>query len=322
MGKRPEHRELVDTMRSTLAGLLALCLMAGCSEAIEPFSDSEPTPGASSASHSYPALDDLGPGWETIAPQHLMIIQTRKGIIAIALNSDFAPTTVQRMKEMMAARAFNGSRFYRVIDGFVAQGGLGDAADESLWPPITNENERKIKTESGFRPLGNADLFAPRVGHIDGFQVAQNPATGKEWLLHCPGAIAVARDNDPDSGSTEFYITLDAQRYLDRNLTVFGRVVWGMPVAQALTRTESQSVFKDPADANPGDEIVSIRIASDIPEAERPAFAQMTTNGSAFGRMITGKRKRTDAFFYNTPPEVVDICDAKTPSQRISASDQ
>ena len=76
---------------------------------------------------------------------------------------------------------------------------------------------------------------------MDGFAVARDADLGREWLLHCPGAMAMARDDDPDTGSTEFYIVLDAQRYLDRNLTVFGRVLSGMEHIQALQTRQSGS---------------------------------------------------------------------------------
>ena len=120
-------------------------------------------------------------------------------------------------------------------------------------------------------PLGNADLFAPVVGHIDGFAVGRSESLQAEWLLHCPGALAMARDNDPDSGGTEFYIVLDAQRYLDRNLTVFGRVIDGMQYVQKLKRGD-RAIERRHSGPEVGDEILSMTVAADMAEAIRPAY--------------------------------------------------
>ena len=152
--------------------------------------------------------------WRSVPADHLLLLETEGGMIAIELNSDFAPGHTARLREITAAKAYDGAAFYRVIEGFVAQGALQDEdIIAANWTPIANENDREV-SDKAFTPLGNADLFTDLVGHMDGFPVARDADMGREWLLHCPGAVAMARDNDPDSGGTEFYIVLNAQRYL------------------------------------------------------------------------------------------------------------
>lgn len=253
--------------------------------------------------------------WVPIPAEHLLLIDTVKGLVTVELNPGFAPEHVARMQDLAAQGVMDGERFYRVIDGFVAQGGFQDEDKILEWGTLTNENDRPYGGE-GFVPLGNKDLFAPEAGHIDGFAVGRDEALDQEWLLHCPGAMAMARDVDPDSGSTEFYIVLDAQRYLDRNLTVFGRVIDGMEHVQALKRGKraiENGVIQPPAQ---GDLIETFQLAADLPEAERPRWEKMDTKSEAFTAFKREKRVREADFFYRKPPAVLDICSFTAPIRK------
>ena len=210
-------------MRSILATTILASLLGACQAQEKPVI----APPAAEA--------DTEPVSREVLAENLILLETSYGTIALELNPDFAPNHAAQFRGLARDGAYNGARFYRVIDAFVAQGGLQDDALIEQYPTLQNENDRPI-SDAAFVPLGNADLFAPEVGHIDGFAVGRSAELGTEWLLHCPGALAMARDTDPDSGSTEFYIVLDAQRYLDRNLTVFGRVIDGMQYVQKLKR--------------------------------------------------------------------------------------
>ena len=255
--------------------------------------------------------------WRDVADDDLLLIETERGTIAIELNRDFAPGHSARMQEIAAAEAYDGAAFYRVIEGFVAQSGL---QDEDIitenWTTIPNENDRDI-SDAPFTPLGNSDLFTSLVGHMNGFPAARDAEMGREWLLHCPGAVAMARNNDPDSGGTEFYIVLDAQRYLDRNLTIFGKVIDGMEHVQALKRGDravENGVIQLP---ETGDTIISARIASQLAEEVRPRYQVMNSNHAAFEAAKIAKRVREEEFFYRKPPEVLDICGFDIPVRQV-----
>ncbi len=262
---------------------------------------------------------DLPPSdnWRAVDPDDLVLIETRYGTTALELNISFAPNHAKRFRELVRAGFYDGEYFYRVIDRFVAQAGVQDDERAADWPPLQNENDRPSSFEP-FIKLGNDDLFAQTVGHTGtGFAMARDTQMAREWLLHCPGAVAMARDNDPDSGTTEFYIVLDAQRYLDRNLTVFARVIDGMEYIQKLERGNraiESGVIQPPAT---GDQMRRVRIAADIPEAERPAYLVMRTRTSAFEAAKTAKRLRTEPFFYRTPPAILDVCDFEVPVRRV-----
>ena len=292
-------------MRSLVFGALALSIMSACQaqEAIEVQLTEDEIASA------------LAPDWRDVSPENLILVETTYGDIVIELNADFAPNHANQFRQLVREDVYNGTRFYRVIDAFVAQGGLQEDELIEPYPTIKNENDRPI-SDAAFVPLGNADLFAPVVGHIDGFAVGRSETLGSEWLLHCPGALAMARDNDPDSGGTEFYIVLDAQRYLDRNLTVFGRVIDGMQYVQKLkrgVRAIESGVIQAPEQ---GDEILSMTVAADMAAAIRPAYQVQAMPTQAFEDAKTAKRVREEDFFYRKPPEMLDICGFDVPVRK------
>ncbi|MBV9993206.1 MAG: peptidylprolyl isomerase [Alphaproteobacteria bacterium] len=268
--------------------------------------------------------------WRQVDPDNLVLIQTKYGVTAVELKPEFAPRHVERMKALIRAHFFDGLTFYRVIEGFVAQGGAGEDTaatankpknpeTEKAWPKLRAEFERPIPRGERFTPLGNADLFAPRAGHVDGFAVGRDPKTKTEWLIHCPGTFAFARDNDADTATTEFYIVIgQAPRRLDRNLSAFGRVVGGMEYLQKLERGDPAVDSGVIADKAKQDKIVSIKLASDMPAAERPSYAVMRTDTRAFADWKAKRRNPAPEFYKRQPPPVLDICLAPVPSHEVT----
>ena len=162
------------------------------------------------------------------------------------------------------------------------------------------------------------DLYAATVGHVDGFPAAMNAAGSEVWPIHCPGTVAMARGNDPDSGDVEFYIVIgQGPRHLDRIMSVFGRVIDGMEHVQALRRGDPAVNSGVIADPDARDAIVSMRVAADLPEAERPAYEIMRTNGPAFHDAKAARRNRTHPFFFETPVPVIEACHMPAPARRV-----
>lgn len=292
-------------MRSIIFGALALSVAAAC----------QAQDAAETTVTEAEIASALAPDWRDVAPENLILIETPYGDIVVELNPDFAPNHADQFRQLVRDDVYNGTRFYRVIDTFVAQGGLQDDDVIEQYPTLKNENDRPL-SDAKFVPLGNADLFAPMVGHIDGFPVGRSESLQSEWLLHCPGALAMARDTDPDSGSTEFYIVLDAQRYLDRNLTIFGRVIDGMQYVQKLKRgirAIESGVIQAP---EVGDEIMSMTVAADMDRVIQPKYQVQAMPTQAFEDAKTAKRVREAEFFYRKPPEVLDICGFETPVRK------
>jgi len=266
--------------------------------------------------------------WRAVDAENLVLIDTRYGQVTVELAPEFAPKHTARLRALIRAHFYDGLSFYRVIDGFVAQGGIGEGTASTRdhpveakalqrWPQLKAEFDRLSTPQPVFTPLGNADLMAPEVGFEDGFPVARDPGAGREWLIHCPGTFAFARDNDPDTAATEFYIVIgQSPRRLDRDLTAFGRVLSGMQYLQKLERGDPLVDSGVIGDASKRDAIVRMRVAADLPVGERPAFQVMRTESKAFADAVELRRHPTSPFYFRKPPPVLDICGVPVSVQR------
>ena len=253
--------------------------------------------------------------WRDVDGDNLVVMDTAHGRVLIELASQFAPRHAERFRALVRSKFYDGKSFYRVIDGFVAQGGIGEGDDKKLpdWPALKAEFDRNIGIDVDFVALGSPDLFSDKVGHVDGFPVGQSKKDKRMWLLHCPGALAMARDNDPDTGGTEFYIPIGhAPRRLDRNLTVFGRVLDGMQHLQKLNRGDPKVDSGVIQDAARRDAIVKVQMAADMVEAERPRAQVMDPTSKAFLAFKEQRRNPAPEFYKKAPPNL-DICAFNAP---------
>jgi peptidylprolyl isomerase len=247
-----------------------------------------------------------GMTWRQVAPENLVFIGMREGEIVLELNPAFAPETVARYRQKVRDGFFRGMSFYRVIEGFVAQAGPGadiPLDEDDLLPA---EFQLPRGEELPWITVQRNDLFAPETGFIDGFAAARDDR--HVWLTHCPGAVAVARGNEPDSGARDFYIVIgQAPRYLDRNLTVFARVIDGMEVVQRIQRgpTENNGIIDNDLARS---RISRMRLVDQLEPEERRDFYVMDTNSRGFRDMMEERRDREQAFFVNRPPKVLDVC--------------
>lgn len=255
--------------------------------------------------------------WRDVEPENLIVMDVVHGRVLIELAPAFAPEHAKRFRALARAKFYDGQSFYRVIDGFVAQGGIGEGDDKKTpqWPALQAEFDRAIDDDVQFMTLGSNDLFADEVGHVDGFPVGRDWEDGRMWLLHCPGTLAMARDNDPNTGATEFYIPIGhAPRRLDRNLTAFGRVLDGMQYLQKLNRGDPKvesGVIQDPSKRDP---ILRVQVASDMPRSERPRVQVMDTMSKDFAA-YKEQRKNPAPDFYKRAPANLDICAFNAPVQ-------
>ena len=142
-----------------------------------------------------------------------------------------------------------------------------------------------------------------------GFRSDATTKEGRIWIIHCPGTLAFARDDKPDTASTEFYIVIgEAPRRLDRNLSAFGRVISGLQYIQKLERGDPDVDAGVIQDAKKQDPILRARIAADLPAAEQPHFQVMRTESRAFAAKKDEKRNITSTFFFRKPPAILDVC--------------
>lgn len=281
--------------------------------------------GLTAVSFSVFAQDDLI--WNALEPENTVYLETQEGTVVIQLNPAFAPKTVEHFKKLIEDQFYRGTSFYRVIDGFVAQ--AGDESDidgrhaaqtlkaefEIDWPlKPADKEEAENWAPMSWTPVQEGDMFAAFTGFIDGFPAARDDdKAGKVWLTHCPGTVAMARNDDPDSGATDFYIVIgQAPRYLDRNLTVFGRVVWGMDVVQRIKRGPARENGIIEADLQ-RTWISQVRLASSLEPEQRADIYVADTNSDGFKQMLRERRNRTQKFFHHKPPKVLDVCQVPIP---------
>ncbi|CAH9063862.1 hypothetical protein PSECIP111951_02987 [Pseudoalteromonas holothuriae] len=245
--------------------------------------------------------------WRLVNNDDVLKIQLPTGPVYIELNPILAPNHVANIKLLAREQFYDGLSMYRFVEGFVAQG--GDASNSK----VTKHAKKQLSAElilNSKKPflsvtaLNMVDGYAQRTGFFSGFAVAQNLQATQTWQTHCTGAFAMAREDALNSGGTEFYITLSAQRYLDKNTTVFGQVLSGMEHVQKLDRSPTHGqVFNH---------IESVRVLSDIASKDKQRFKVFNTSHDDFKTLIEARKNRPEAWFV-AKPNYLDVCAIKVP---------
>ena len=159
-----------------------------------------------------------------------MIMKLKDGDVVIELFTDIAPNHVKRFKKLAEEKKYDGVVFHRVIDGFMAQ--------------------------SGDVQYGNSNL--------ESFNITKAGTGGSEYpdlkaefsdLPHVKGTLSMARSSSPNSANSQFFICLEAAPHLDRNYTVFGKVIKGIEFVDLIKKGRgSNGEVSDP------DKIISLSI--------------------------------------------------------------
>ena len=257
--------------------------------------------------------------WRPVDPENLLIMDLKDGSrVAIELAAGFAPVHVANIRALARSGWWNDAAIYRVQDNYVAQWGLNEGErplPDGVVKAPPAEYERPL-AGLDIRPLGYPDSYAPMAGHIDAWPVGYDPERGFAWLAHCYGAVGVGRDLSPDTGTGgELYAVIGhAPRHLDRNIAVVGRVIDNMPALAARDRgTEALGFIKDPKRHVP---IARIRLAADLPDAERPAYEVLRSDSEAFSTYVTGRANRGGDFF-DVPAGGIDLCNVNVPVRKV-----
>jgi peptidylprolyl isomerase len=251
--------------------------------------------------------------WVPLDPQNTLYVELPAGRVIVALAPQFAPQTVANVKTLARGRYYDGLAIERVQDNFVAQ--WGDADHAKPLGSAARSVPAEFMTASkdvAFTVLPDTDTYAPVVGFSGSFPAARDPKTGRAWLVHCYGMVGSGRDNDVDSGNgSELYVVIGhAPRQLDRNATLIGRVVQGMELLATLPRgTGALGFYERPAERTP---IKSVRVAADVPQAERTPLEVMRTDTPTFADLVESRRNRRDDW-YKVPAGRIDVCNVPLP---------
>ncbi|MET4898020.1 peptidylprolyl isomerase [Sphingomonadaceae bacterium jetA1] len=295
------------TLALTLAALVAQAAPAPAT----PTLSSTPPPNT-------PLSGDPLPGdWIAVPDDEVLIFTLSNGrTVTLRLAAAQAPVHVANIRALARAHWWDaGTSVYRVQENYVAQ--WGDASERKPLPTgiVANPPAEYVRAgHSAVARLSKPDPYAAWAGYSrDGWPLAGN--ADSEWIPHCYGMVGVARDLAPSTGTgAELYTTIGhSPRGLDRNIAVAGRVIDGMEALSTLPRgTGDLGFYKDEAQRLP---IMSARLASELPPAQRPHYQYRETVSPRFAAWIKGRENRRNAFF-TVPAGGVDICAALPPVRK------
>ena len=243
-----------------------------------------------------------------VEPQNLMVIDTAKGRILVELYPQAAPAHAERLRTLAGQGFYDGLTFHRVIPNFMAQTGdpQGTGAGGSELPNLRAEFSFRRGRE-GFVEVPNAGQGV--FGLVGALPVQTQPdaqmminadfkvaANG----LFCPGVLGMARSGNPDSANSQFFLMSGRRDTLDGQYTAFGRILSGLDVVRAL---KAGSEADDGSVTDP-DIMTRVRMASDLPEGERPRV----TVAAVTPEVIEAKRaERGTAFTVCDIQPVVEV---------------
>ncbi len=280
-----------------------------------------PPPTTAPSAPTLQRILDASPAsdWREIDPENLLYLIIPQGRVVIELAPEFAPNHVANVRRLVRAGFFDGLAIVRVQDNYVVQWGDADSkhptGEGKLRLPA--EFDHPYSPRDPFVPLPDPDSYAPRTGFSGDFPAARDPSTGLTWLTHCYGMVGAGRDVDPGSGGgPELYAVIgQAPRQLDRNVTLLGRVIEGMDVFSALPRGHGDiGMYQTAAERIP---ITSVRVAADLPPAERRDYSILRSDSPTFAAFVQNRRFRRESWFHVAAGHI-DVCNVPLPVRATS----
>jgi peptidylprolyl isomerase len=237
-----------------------------------------------------------------------MVIDTNKGRILVEIVPEAAPQHAVRMRELAHENFFDGLRFFRVIEDFMAQTGDPQNSGQggSSKPNVPAEFTFRRGSDTPF--VMAADQTVAEIGFIKSLPVmSQSMMLGAmtkdqkvtAWPLYCQGVAGMARDNNPDSGNSQFFLMRARFPSLEKKYTAWGRVISGQDVVNSIKVGEPVE--------QPQDRMERVRLLADLPEAERPKIRVIDPKGPWFKAEIERQKAAKGAGF--------SACDVTIPAE-------
>jgi peptidylprolyl isomerase len=228
---------------------------------------------------------------------------------------EIAPAHVERVRTLAGQGFYDGLTFHRVIEDFMAQGGdpLGTGEGGSTLPDLRAEFLFRRGPDMPFVEAGVIRDNQGRVVQRSGFykllpietqsdEVMARSADGRAsaWGMHCQGVVSMARWTELDSANSQFFIMRAPYPALDKRYTIWGRVVWGFDVVEAMPSGEPP---------NPAPLMTQVRVASSLPESERTRLYALRTDSPAFRELVEETRREVR----RDPERIFSLCDVEIP---------
>src|SRR3990167_5902269 len=243
--------------------------------------------------------------WRSLDPAETLVIETSKGVIVVEMRPDLAPKAVERIKLLAREGVYDGLLFHRVIEDFVDQTGNPNNKDGGVSKPPDLEPEFTFRIKPDQPHL----IVRDTSDAVEGF-VGSTPFIGAQDLLdtnplgrratgaYCPGVAGMGRQEAITTANSEIFFMREASRRLDGDYTVWGRAVKGLDVIRAM------AVGQPPAEP---DRMIRVRVAADLPLAERPRVEVLDERGAAFKILADKVRAAKGADF--------TVCDLEIPTR-------
>lgn len=291
-----------------LSGLIAVGTLAlAQSVAAQDVGGPPPPPPAPT-----PETTMVAPEWRSVAAENLLVIDTTKGRVLVELMPQVAPLHVERIRLLSRNGFYDNLAWHRVIDWFMAQTGdpLGNGEGQSPYPDLKGEFTFRRDPSMPFTPV--ASPSGALVGFLGSLPVQTQPdsafaLTGDAkvhgWGLYCPGVAGMARDEGNDTANSQFFLMRQSYPALDKRYSVWGMTVSGLDVVRAIKVGDGDNgmVGSEP------DRMTRVRIASDLPEVERPSVQVLDTASPRFQALVAETRTSRGADF--------SVCDITLPVQ-------
>lgn len=246
--------------------------------------------------------------WRALSPENLLVIDTTRGRIIVAMAPDLAPKAVERIRLLAREGVYDGLLFHRVIEGFVDQTGNPNNHDGgvSAHPDLAPEFVARLAPDQFVAIRTASDSQQGFVGAVPVEAVSKSEAArstdGKLrlWGAYCPGVAGMGRQADPGSANSEIFFMRDSSRRLDRDYTVWGKVVLGQDAVRAM------AVGEPPAAP---DKMLKVRVVSDLPASEQPKVEIMDPKSATFMGRVAKARAVKGADF--------TVCDIDLPARLV-----
>lgn len=285
-----------------------------CAEEQQSVKDAPEIVETQEVAYNLPVTSDAD--WRESDLENTLYIKTVYGTFVVEMMPEFAPKHVEQIKTLTRRKYYDNITFHRVMRNFMNQTGDpgGDGTGDSDLPDISAEfTFRRSPSEM---PVTLVSRRMTEAGEVDtGFYKAMPVATkpsaqafmtkdGKveAWGLHCKSVTSMARGPSENSANSQFFLMRHEYNSLDMKYSIWGTTIWGR---DGLTKIKIGTAGETPNFVP--DQLISMRVAADVPEEDRIAVQILRTDTDAFRTYVNSLKSKTG--------KAPNVCDVEVPTR-------